>query len=64
MQLWPPGAISQMIPTDQSFSSGTWTLKGEGSLNIGGNGGLVKSCWMLRVGEVVMGLGIPGAAIK
>lgn len=53
-----------MIPTDWSFSGGTWTLKGEGSLNIRGNEGLVKSCWMLRAGEVIMGLGIPGAAIK
>lgn len=53
-----------MIPTDWSFSAGTWTLKGKGNLNSGGNGGLVKSCWMLRVGDVVMGLGIPGAAIK
>lgn len=52
-----------MIATDWSFSGGTWTLKGEESLNIGGNGGFVKSCWMLRVGEVIMGLGIPGAAI-
>lgn len=53
-----------MIPSDWSFSAGTWTLKGKGNLNSGGNRGLVKSYWMLRVGEVVMGLGIPGAAIK
>lgn len=60
----PPRAISQMTPTDWSYSAGTWTLKGEGSINMWSNWGLQKSCWILREGELVMGLGIPGAAIN